>query len=129
MRHKEAEGFPEEIEELLGFVLRHLASELKVSECPTPLEESLRIFTRAAIQADRNLHEHPTPVVDDPSLHFGDRLTFSQTVDTSAGKHDSRPTLPTVPPGVEPESEREPEPPTARRRSLTRRGGFRAPEE
>ena len=91
---------PESIEALLGFVLRHVASELNADECPAPLAESLRVYTRAVMAAERESHEHPTPAVHVDRDHSAD----------AGNMVHRRPTLPTVPPGVEP--------PTARRRSI-----------
>jgi len=87
----EAERFPTKVEELLGFVVRHVASELGVERCPPPLEESLRVYTRAVIAATRTEHEHPTPVV-----HASD---FPTTI--VADKPEYRATLPTEPPAVD----------------------------
>lgn len=93
-RHDRAQELPEDIEELLGYVLRHLASELRVDECPAPLAESLRTYTRAVMRADRDLHEHPTPLVN------VENRTTPRVQISNAGTetHEAQPTLPTEPP-------------------------------
>lgn len=93
-RNNKAEEFPAKVEELLGYVLRHVASELGVDECPAPLEESLRIYTRAVQAACRDQHEHTTPLVHVDADHSGDvneMVTRSPSV-------IARSTLPTEPP-------------------------------
>lgn len=86
-RAPQAEELPDHVEELLGFLRRHLASELGEPDCPAPLAESLRVYTRAVIAATRDAHEHLTPVVEVDS-------------DQPRPSEYARPTLPTVPPGV-----------------------------
>lgn len=104
-RAPQAEELPDHVEELLGFLRRHLASELGEPDCPAPLAESLRVYTRAVIAATRDAHEHLIPVVEVDS-------------DQPRPSEYARPTLPTEPP-----VSYDDKPP--RRRSLTARGGWR----
>ncbi len=97
-RNTEADELPESIEELLGFVLRHLASELRVDECPAPLAESLRTYTRAVMAAERAAHEHPTPVVEVCDRDVAVEDAGGEQPGNNRPSEYARPTLPTEPP-------------------------------